>query len=114
MPSSRTMSSQRPTPKRGCVCSQGGVIPLPWLLQFCHESDESLILPQAIQVGVDLEPGIAWKAVIGGGLQPFDGFRRPIEQRIRRSDVVGRMMKMTEAFPNLDGVLDRRFCLTFL
>ena len=80
--------------------SQRGLIELPLLPQFRHESDESLIFPKTIQVGVDLEPWIAWEAIVGGCLQPLNCLLGFIEERISRSDVVSGVMKVQETSPN--------------
>ena len=75
---------------------------LPLLLQLRYESDEPLVFPQTIQVGIVLKQGVAREAVVGGELQPFNCQLRFIEQRICRRNVEGRVMKMLETFSDLN------------
>src|SRR6266849_1293996 len=87
---------------------------LPLLLQLRHESDESFILPQTIQVGIVLKKWVAREAIVGGELKPFNCLVRLVEQRISRSDVVSRMMEMRETFADINRALDRFFRLALL
>src|SRR5438128_12310094 len=90
------------------------LIALPLLLQLRHESDEPLILSQAVQVGIVLKQRITGEAIVGGELKPFKCLVRFVEQRIGRSNVVSRVMEMLETLPDVDRSLDHLFRFTFL
>src|SRR6266705_1772576 len=69
-----------------CASSQSRIITFPLLLQLSHESNEPLVLPQVVQVGIVLKQRITGEAIIGSGLQPFNRLLRFLEQGVRRSN----------------------------
>src|ERR1700730_712732 len=104
-----------------CACSlrfrlqsQCRVVALPLLLHIRHKRNKLRILSQVVQVSVTLKKRIAREALIGGYLQPFESWIRPVHKRVCRRDAVRRVMKVSVASTDLDGALDRVFGFAFL
>src|SRR2546427_6905037 len=88
------------------VSSQRRAVALPPGLQVLQENDEVRVAPDAIEIWISREVGIAGPAAVGGLSQPVNRTGRLAEQGIYRGDVVSGVMKMDEALALHHGVPD--------
>ena len=67
-------------------------------LRPARNACKSGILAEIFQIIIPLEQWVAWKAALGRGFQPFDCIAAFIHKCKSASDVISRVVKVSEAF----------------
>src|SRR5260370_32737475 len=86
--------------------SQRGLKVLPLLLEVGHELNEAYVPTKVVQARLVLEQWIARVPVHRALPKPLHRQIDLLQQRVRDSDVVRGVMKMTESFPPLCGLFN--------
>lgn len=86
----------------------------PTPLQLRQELYKAWVFSKAVETRIARETRVARETVISRGLGPVDRLVRLVQRRVRRGDVIRRVMEMAEGVAKLDGTGDRSSGLVLL